>query len=80
MYYIAVCACVAAMLFAAVGWQRLVVILVPGGIVLMLAARTDLRDVRHGDRGSADRTMEYRLLGLMLIGALWVVIGILAVI
>jgi hypothetical protein len=74
LYYVAVALCAAAIVFAMVGWQRLVAVIALGGVALVSAARTQLGDARE----PIDATLRYRLLGLVLIGAVWVVIGVAA--
>jgi hypothetical protein len=76
LYYVAVFLCAAAFLFAAVGQRRLVAVIAPGGICLVWAAGMQLREGRRGQQDPLDRTMEYRLLGLMAIGVIWVIVGV----
>jgi hypothetical protein len=77
MYYVAVSLCAAATLFAVVGRQRLVAVIAPAGLLLIWAAGTQLRNGRAtagGRRGPVD----YRSLGLIVIGVIWVIIGVAA--
>jgi hypothetical protein len=77
MYYVAVSLCAAAMLFAVVGRQRLVAVIAPAGLLLIWAAGTQLRTVRPTADGWRD-LVDYRSLGLIVIGVIWVIIGVAA--
>jgi hypothetical protein len=80
LYYAAVSLCAIALLFAAIGLRRLVAVIALGGIVLTWTAGMQLREGRRGDDGPLDRTLEYRLMGLMIVGAGWVVVGVAALV